>query len=162
MIPIHYTFSIATKSDADAVFALYQSLIGTPGCTWNAYYPTIEFVHSDIQLQSLYILKDTQGKIIAAASCGGERELEDFDWNLKNPCELARVAVSSAMHNQGIGSYLLKQVITAVKARGFDGICMLVGIENDAALALYAKFGFERLDAVHMYEHDFYQYRLSL
>jgi ribosomal protein S18 acetylase RimI-like enzyme len=49
-----------------------------------------------------------------------------------------------------------------VKARGFDGIRMLVSVHNLHALALYDKNGFQRLDIVHMYGLEFYRYQLVL
>ncbi len=143
------------------MFALYRSLIGTPGCTWSDAYPTYDLVERDIRTGSLYVLKDAQGKIAAAAAAGPDDELKDLPWDMKNPCELARVAVSAACQNQGIGTHLLKQVISAVQARGFDGIRMLVGCGNPHALALYDKNGFERLDVVYLYGHDFYRYQMA-
>lgn len=135
-------------------------MIGTPGCTWSDVYPTEELVHRDIRTQSLYVLKDAQGNLIAAAAAGPDDELKDLPWELENPCELARVAVSPAIQNKGIGSYLLQQVVAAVKARGFDGIRMLVSVHNPHAIALYDKNGFTRLDEVHRYGYEFYRYHM--
>lgn len=158
---MEYAFLAAQEADAPAVYALYRSLIGTPGCTWSDEYPTEELVLRDIRIQSLYVLKDTQGRLVAAAFAGPDDELKDLSWDPQNPCELARVAVDLSLQNQGIGSYLLKQVIAAVKARGFDGIRMLVAISNHHALALYDKNGFQRLDEVQMYGHKFYRYQMK-
>jgi ribosomal protein S18 acetylase RimI-like enzyme len=157
-----YAFSLAQETDAADVFKLCRSMIGTPGCTWSDEYPDEDVVHLDIRTSSLYVLKDPQGKLIAAAAAGPDDELKDLSWDMENPCELARVAVAVNMQNRGIGSYLLGHVITAVKARGFDGIRMLVSVGNPHALALYDKNGFTRLDIVHMYGHDFYRYQMAL
>lgn len=157
---MQYAFLTASAADADEVSALYQSLIGTPGCTWSVDYPTPDFVERDIRSGSLYILKDEQGRLIAAASAGPDNELEDFAWKPQHPCELARVAVALPYQRQGVGSYLLRRVIADVEARGFDGIRMLVAVNNPHALALYDKHGFERMDIVHLYGFDFYQYQM--
>jgi ribosomal protein S18 acetylase RimI-like enzyme len=159
---LQYAFMLALEADASAVFALCQSLIGTPGCTWNEHYPTAELVQADIRARSLYVLKDAQGAIVAAAAAGGERELDDLAWGPENPCELARVGVSLSYQRQGIGSYLLKQVIKAVKRRGFDGIVMLVSTSNTTALSLYEKHGFTRCGEINRYGFDFYRYQLDL
>ncbi len=158
---MRFTFSLAQQTDAAAVFALYQSLIGTPGCTWNEYYPDEALVTRDMETGSLYILKDERGALIAAASAGPDDELEELQWDMDHPCELARVAVSISMQNRGVGSFLLQRVISAVKARGFDGIRMLVNVANPHALALYDKNGFQRLDTVRMYGHEFYRYQMK-
>jgi ribosomal protein S18 acetylase RimI-like enzyme len=155
-----YTFSLAQETDAQVVFALYNAMIGTPGCTWSDDYPTADLVERDIQTGSLYILRDLQGNLIAAAAAGPDDELADMPWDMQNPCELARVAVTLPYQSRGVGSYLLQSVIADVKARGFDGIRMLVSINNPHALALYDKNGFTRLDKVHMYNYDFYRYQM--
>jgi ribosomal protein S18 acetylase RimI-like enzyme len=157
---VDYIFVLAQEADAPAVFALYRGMIGTPGCTWSDVYPTEEIVLRDIRTGSLYVLRDARGQIIAAAAAGPDDELRDLPWNMRNPCELARVAVALPLQNRGVGSRLLQHVIPAVKARGFDGIRMLVSIGNFSALALYDKNGFTRLDEVHMYGHDFYRYQI--
>ena len=159
---MHYTFSTARAADAPAVLTLYQSLIGTPGCTWSGDYPTGEFVRNDIRAGALYVLKDEQGALIAAASAGGERELDDLVWTPQNPCELARVGVALPLQHQGIASYLLKQVMEAVKQRGFDGIILLVSIHHAAAIALYEKHGFTRCGEINRYGFDFYRYQSML
>ncbi len=151
---------LAQKADASAVFTLYQSLIGTPGCTWNKDYPTQDFVKADIEAESLYILKDQTGNIIAAASAGGERELDDLPWSPENPCELARVAVALPVQHQGVGSYLLQHVIEAFTQRGFDGIVMLVSPNNTAAIALYKKHGFTQCGSIHRYGFAFDRYQI--
>ena len=156
-----YAFSLAQSADAADVFALYRSMIGRPGCTWSDEYPTLDLIRRDIRTGSLYVLKDSQNQLVAAAAAGPDNDLEDFVWKPKHPCELARIAVAVPYQNKGVGSYLLKKVIDAVKARGFDGIRMLVSVSNPPALALYDKHGFERLDKVHMFGFDFYRYQMA-
>lgn len=157
---MHYIFSTARAADAQAVFALYQSLIGTPGCTWSDEYPTEELVADDIRAGALYVLKDEQGTLLATASAGGERELDDLAWKPQNPCELARVGVALPFQHRGVASYLLKQVINAVQLRGFDGIILLVSIHHAAAIALYEKHGFTCCGELNRYGFDFYRYQL--
>lgn len=157
---MNYAFSLAQKADASAVLALYRGMIGTPGCTWNDEYPTYDLVERDIRTGSLYVLRDARNQIVAAAAAGPDDELKDLPWNMRNPCELARVAVALPLQNQGVGSRLLKQLIPDVKARGFDGIRMFVSVGNFSALALYDKNGFTRLDEVRMYGFDFYRYQM--
>ncbi|MBN1777615.1 MAG: GNAT family N-acetyltransferase [Clostridiales bacterium] len=156
-----YLFSLARETDAKAIFSLYKSMIGTPGCTWSDEYPAFALIERDIRTGSLYILKDSSGQLVAAAAAGPDDELEDFISTPKHPCELARIAVAVPHQNHGIGSYLLEQVIAAIKSRGFDGIRMLVSVNNPPALALYDKHGFERLDVVHMFGLDFYRYQMA-
>ena len=154
-----YIFTLAKTDDVPEVWHLYKSLVGTPGCTWSDDYPAIENVESDIAAQSLYILKNGD-KLISAAFAGYCDELAEFEWQCKNPCELARIGVEPSMQGQGIGSLMLKNVIDAAQTRGFDGIRMLVSRSNPAALAMYDKNGFTRLDEVRMFDIDFYRYEM--
>lgn len=157
---MNYAFSLAQETDAPAVFALYRGMIGTPGCTWSDEYPTFDLVLRDIHADSLYILRDSQENLIAAATAGPDDELKDLQWDIQTPCELARVAVAIPLQSKGVGSFLLQSVMAAIKTRGFDGICMLVSIGNPHALALYDKNGFTRLDTVQLYGYDFYRYQM--
>ncbi|NDV45934.1 GNAT family N-acetyltransferase [Paludibacter sp. 221] len=157
-----YFFALAKRSDTPEILKLYRSLIGTPGCTWHSEYPNREITESDIDAESLYMITDKSHKIIAVATAGKDNELDELDWESKNPCYLARVGVLTEKQGLGIGGLLLKKVIFAVKKRGFDGIRMLVSPDNTAALALYKHYGFAKRSEVYMYDHDYLCYELIL
>ena len=110
----NYTFSLAAYDDIPEIVRLYNSLVGTPGCTWDIEYPSKETAESDIHSDSLYILK-SDNKIIAAASIGAFDELWDLEWKPKNPCELARIGVLPTMQKQGIGTIILRHVMNIAK-----------------------------------------------
>ena len=155
-----YCFSQARDRDMAEIMALYHSLMGTPGCTWNTEYPTEEIVAADIENGSLYVLRNESDRIIAVAAAGVSDELEALSWGLNKPCDLARIGVSPEMQCQGVGTIILRNVVDAVKARGFDGIRMLVSKTNPAALALYDKNRFQRCGETHMYGFDFHCYQM--
>ena len=135
-----YTFSTAREADANGVFALYKSLIGTPGCTWSDDYPTYDLVERDIRTGSLYILRDELGALIAAAAAGPDDELREFHWDAQNPCELARVAVALSRQNRGIGSCLLQRVIPRGASFQFHaGPQLAVDLDNQRDLAAQAR-----------------------
>ncbi len=157
-----YHFAVAEKTDYEDILDLYHSLIGTPGCTWSAEYPSREIVQEDIDNRSLYVLRDDRGRIIAVAAAGVSDELEKLHWSQERPCDLARIGVSPEMQGRGVGTMMLRQVMDAVWERGFDGIRMLVSKSNPAALALYDKNGFQRCGETFMYGIDFYCYELRL
>jgi ribosomal protein S18 acetylase RimI-like enzyme len=155
-----FTFSLAGKEDIPAIAAIYRSLVGTPGCTWDEEYPNRETAEQDLARQALYVLKKGAA-IIAVASVGAFDELQDLPWKPQNPCELARIGVSPPLQNKGIGTAILRHVMEAAKAKGFDGIRMLVSKTNEAALALYEKNGFERCGEVNRFDIDFYCYQIE-
>ncbi|NLO48750.1 MAG: GNAT family N-acetyltransferase [Clostridiales bacterium] len=155
-----YIFQPAGCDDIPEIVNLYNSLVGTPGCTWNFDYPSKETAESDLSSHSLYVLKK-DGKIVAAASVGEFNELGHLSWTPENPCELARIGVFRAMHNQGIGTIILQHIIKTAMEKGFDGIRMLVSKTNPAALALYEKNGFARCGETYMFDIDFYCYEMK-
>jgi ribosomal protein S18 acetylase RimI-like enzyme len=157
----NYEFLLACYDDVPEIMDVYHSLIGTPGCTWSLDYPDKETVQSDIDSSSLYVLKE-RNKIIAVAAAGVSDELAHLQWDLKKPCELARVGVVTPFQNCGVGTIILQNVIAAVKQRGFDGIIMLVSKTNPAALALYDKNGFEKCGEAFMYDIDFFCYKKAI
>ncbi|HZK34764.1 MAG TPA: GNAT family N-acetyltransferase [Bacillota bacterium] len=156
-----YEFSLAEQDDIPQIINIYHSLIGTPGCTWSLSYPNRETAESDLDSNSLYVLKKN-GTIIAVASLGEFNELEHLQWTLKVPCELARIGVIPTLHRQGIGSTILKNIIKTAKQKGFDGIRMLVSKCNPSALALYNKNGFKKCGEVNMHDNDFYCYQIKI
>ncbi len=156
----HARASAVAISLRSSIINIYHSLIGTPGCTWSADYPCKDTAWSDIENKSLYILKENS-KIIAAASAGAFDELAHLQWELENPCELARLGVLPSFQKRGIGTIILQNVIAAVKEKGFDGIRMLVSKTNPAALALYHKNGFKQCGETFMYDIDFYCYQMK-
>jgi ATP-binding cassette subfamily B protein len=153
-------FGLATRGDIPEILSLYASLIGTPGCTWNAEYPNAETVECDLSNNWLYTLK-REGKIIAAASAGKFDDWEHLQWSAENPCELARIGVLPSMHRQGIGGVMLRHIITEMKRQGFGGIRFIVSKSNEAALALYEKNGFKRCGETFVFDIDWYCLELS-
>lgn len=134
----------AVKEDAEQVFALYTSRIGTKGCTWDDEYPSFELVKRDIERNSLYAVYDGD-KVVAAAVCGEDRDLRGFDlWSgeVKNPCELERVGILEEYQGMHLVSRLLKHIEADMIEQGFDGMLLLVDPENDRARGLYQHLGF--------------------
>ena len=149
----NYEFRLANYDEISEIMDIYHSLIGTPGCTWDLYYPSRETAEYDINNGFLYVLKNGE-KIIAVASAGNLDELGDLQWKLRNPCELARIGVMPTMQKQGIGSVLLKHIINAMADKGYDGMRFTAWKNNLAALALYNKNGFEKCGEVFRFGRD--------
>jgi ribosomal protein S18 acetylase RimI-like enzyme len=154
-----YDFCLAHEKDISAIMNFYHGLIGIRGCTWNLDYPHETNVTQDIGNNSLYLLKE-KNNIIAVAAAGVSNELQELQWSIKNPCDLARIGVSFNRQNKGIGTIMLNMVINAVKKRGFDGIRMIVSKNNTSALALYNKNGFIKCGETNMYNIDFCCYEM--
>ena len=161
-----FEISKALPEDAEEIFAIYDDLKGSPGCTWDENYPTLEFVRNDIEKRdSLYKVTDG-GRIIAAAYLGEFEEVERpdcIDRSIKRLGELSRVGVRRGYHRKGAAFGLITHLLGEAEKLGFDGVMLLVGTENISAIALYEKSGFQNCGETFLYEtHWFcYQYKLK-
>ncbi|MCM1164904.1 MAG: GNAT family N-acetyltransferase [Lachnospiraceae bacterium] len=155
----------ALPADAEEIYAIYGQRKGSPGCTWDEHYPTLEFVRHDIEERnSLYKLTE-DGKIIAAAYLGDfeEREVpECFDKSVKRRGEFSRVGVRREYHRKGYAERLLRFLLAEAPKLGYDGLILLVGTENLGAMALYEKLGFQRRGDGVMYGTHWYFYEYIL
>lgn len=160
-----YEIEIADMSHTVEILSIYQSLIGSPGCSWNEAYPALEDVETDIKTGSLYMMCGADRKVIAAAAAGRDEELEPLDcWNgeITRPCGLARVGVRREYQNQGIAKILIRQIEKDVIRREFDGIHFLVSKTNAGALAVYHKLGYQRCGETALYDINWYCYEKKL
>ena len=159
-----FEISKALPGDAEEITAIYDALKGSPGCTWDESYPTLEFVRNDIEgRDSLY--KVTEGeKIIAAAYLGEFEETERpecFDNTAERLGELSRVGVRREYHRKGVAFGLITHLLREAEKLGFDGVALLVGTENRAAMRLYEKAGFERCGETFLYDTHWYCYQIK-
>jgi ribosomal protein S18 acetylase RimI-like enzyme len=61
---------------------------------------------------------------------------------------ISNIAVLSAYQGQGLGKYLLSQVEKTARERGFNKISLTVDLENERALSLYTRTGFNVIETV--------------
>jgi ribosomal-protein-alanine N-acetyltransferase len=59
--------------------------------------------------------------------------------------DVQTIAVSPKAQGKGLGSLLLNELISQALDRGCDQLMLEVRSDNDSALALYARFGFEEV-----------------
>lgn len=153
-----FTITPARPGDEKEVFLLYRSLLGTPGCTWNQDYPSLELVAGDIARGSLYCLRGPEGELWGAASAGEDdpdiRPLTCWNQAARHSCELARVGIRRDLQGKGLARELVLHILKDAPLRGFDTIRLLVSRENPAALALYRRLGFVTRGKVRMYGVD--------
>ncbi|MBI5228655.1 GNAT family N-acetyltransferase [Candidatus Micrarchaeota archaeon] len=61
----------------------------------------------------------------------------------KDYAKILGLAVLEEFRSNGIGSKLLKKALACIKLRKKKSACMLVAVDNQAALRLYARYGFK-------------------
>lgn len=145
-----------SANELDAVMDLYQSYIGTPGCTWDENYPNREILLDDYSSGGLYGLY-IDDKLIGAISVCEENYLDELlCWN--QACgakEIARVVISPQHREKHYGTLLLQMLFSHLQKQGTKAIHLLVSPDNHRAFQLYCKFQFETRGKFFLYTHDY-------
>lgn len=147
----------ARPQDTGAVLALYRSLIGLPGTTWNQYYPGPEDVENDIARGSLWCLWGPDGTLWGAASLGeDDQDIRDLSFwaPAENSCELTRIGIRKDLHGKGLAEAFVRRLLQNAAREGRDMARLLVSDRNPAALRLYQKLDFTPCGRTRMYEVD--------
>ncbi|NED94357.1 ribosomal protein S18-alanine N-acetyltransferase [Phytoactinopolyspora alkaliphila] len=61
------------------------------------------------------------------------------------PADIQTIAVAPAHQRRGVGATLMDALITEARARAAGSLLLEVRADNDAALAFYGRYGFERI-----------------
>ncbi|MBD8080482.1 ribosomal protein S18-alanine N-acetyltransferase [Cellulosimicrobium arenosum] len=87
-------------------------------------------------------------------------------WFDGDVAQVMTIGVDPALQHQGVGSALLEALIGRSRAIGAEALLLEVRVDNDPALAMYAKYGFEQLGVRKRYyqpeDVDAYTMRLEL
>lgn len=159
-----YVVRKVKENELEVILSIYNSLIGTSGCTWSLDYPNIDDVKGDFLNDSLYVIMDND-QIIGAAAAGYSDEFEHllcWDKDIKKACDLSRVGVRSDFQGKGVAQFLLSFLENDVVKREFDGMHFIVSKTNPKALSLYNKMGYKCVGDVYMYDNDWYCYEKKL
>lgn len=159
----------AQMEDADAVYALYHSLIDAPYSTWSEDYPTREDVQEDVSHGWTLVMRDAEGNIAAAiALLPGEQEPEFAEiaaWypDVKRWACPARLGVALDHQGKGLARHMLRAAMDCARANGCDGVRFLVAKSNPVAQRSYAKLGFDICSEAEMWGERWlcYQKRLA-
>ena len=101
----------AKKEDVESILKLYKSQLGEPFCAWDDGYPCEENIADDLSRESLFIMKDGNGDILAAISVDQDENVENLTcWTpkLQPGAELSRLAVRLDLQNGGIAREMIR------------------------------------------------------
>lgn len=118
----------ATRADVERVAAIERSSFSdpwTPGA----------FRSAADESNLLFLVAEHEGTVVGYA----------VSWCVVDQAELANLAVASEARGIGIGGRLLDVAISAAREAGCDTMHLEVRESNQAARALYASRGFERV-----------------
>ena len=158
---------LADHADAEAIFALYHSLIDMPGGTWDEEYPSKEIVEHDLAHHDVLVMRDVYGKIISAIVVEPmEDELAETeaDWytDVQRWAELSRLGVDKSMQGKGIAKKMLLAAMDFCRERGYEAVRFLVSKSNPAPQRAYAKLNFDVCGEAYLYEHHWLCYQKRL
>ena len=159
------TIELATPKDADAIWALYRSLLCEPYSTWDEDYPSREIVDEDLLHNDVLVLRLDEGGIGAAIVVEKDGEIEaDVPWypDVTRWCALGRLGVARGMQGRGIARRMLTGAMAHAKAQGYEAVRFLVGAHNVPALRSYAVLGFEVCGRARMWDEDWLCYEKRL
>ena len=154
-----------TASEKEEILALYKSQLGREFCPWTEFYPTEKEIDFDLSRDSLFVMKNKAGRIIAAISIDLDANVEALPcWStsLQPGGELSRLAVAIDCQNQGIARKLMAGAMEELRRQGFKSVHILVAKENKKALASYKVFEYETVGACFLHEHDYWCYEKAL
>ncbi|MEW4568261.1 GNAT family N-acetyltransferase [Tautonia sp. JC769] len=97
-------------------------------------------------------LEDSAGRAAATATTWDMAGFERLDGRLR--AGLIDVGVASESRRQGLGKYLIREVIRYHIQRGIHAIAVQTRAANAAALGLYQSLGFEPVDEATLYRLD--------
>ena len=114
-------------SDVNAVVAIESEAFATP---WQSE-TFLGLIGRDTV--ELLVMTDVSADVIGYAVL----------WCITDQGELANLAVAPALRGNGLGGHLLRSVMRIARDRGVKKLFLEVRASNQAALALYAGFGFD-------------------
>ena len=158
-------FDRVRESEQEMVLAIYRSMVGPPGCTWDLGYPDEREIMSDLSREALYCMRGQDEKILGLISVDEDEAVAALPlWNQKaeKPAELARLAVIKEYQNRGLARRLILSAMDVLKKQGYDTVRFLVSPGNKKALSSYAKLDFEYRGRAFLYEKEWFLYEKKL
>lgn len=156
-------FRHAEPTEAQAILDLYQSVIGTPFCTWNEFYPGMEEIEADLAAGNLFVLAEGD-RLLGAVSVCPENELDGLTcWtSCENAGEFARVVIRPDAQGRGFSHLLVRNVLDEMRNRGLECVHISVAVRNIPAQKCYLHFGFREAGTANMWGNDYLLYELQL
>ena len=161
-----YTIELAEKKDAQAIYALYRSLIDMPYGTWDEEYPSLEIVEHDLEYQDVLVMRDKDRSIVAAIAISDDDDDFDGDDIHWYPgvrfIALSRLGVDKRLQGKGIAKKMLLAAMELCRQRGYEAVRFLVSKSNPAPQRAYAKLNFDVCGEINLYEHQWLCYQKRL
>lgn len=121
-----------TKGDLETVLEIEQSLF--PNDAWSVEMFKDEL--AEVPLSRYVVIAELDNRIIGYASLRFVGSQGDIN----------TIAIREVFQQKGFGKQLLQHLLTVAKEKGVREIFLEVRVDNQLAIELYRKAGFEKLD----------------
>jgi len=138
------TIRIATPHDAEAIAAIYASIVANTVISFELEPPSPEEMRSRIvsTLQRLpwLVSVDDDGNVDGYVYAGRHRERAAYQWSVDTTAY-----VRADRRGQGVGRKLYERLFAELADLGYCQAFAGIALPNDASVALHEALGFERL-----------------
>jgi len=158
----------AKKADAEAVYALYHSLIDTPYSTWSEEYPSREQVYSDVENGKTLVMRNRANRIVSAIAVLSAEDEPEFEniapWyaDASKWAIPARLGVAADMQGLGIAKRMLAAAMDYARDNGCDAVRFLVAKRNPIPQRAYASLMFDVCGEAEMWRETWLCYQKRL
>jgi len=104
--------------------------------------------------QFLDYLAQPERSIFLVAMVDGIARAYAVAYHTASRAEIDSIAVSTTHRGKGIAAALLRRAMNSLRKRGLSSVFLNVRLDNDAAIRLYRKLGFERIRQISGYYED--------
>lgn len=147
----------AKVTDTEEILSLYRTHLFGPA-DWDETYPSKDTIAFDLSRNALFVMKNSDGEIIATASIDSDEEVEKLDcWdkNLQPSGEVSRICVRDDMKNNGIAKKMMQFVFDKLKNEGCKSVHILVKTGHIVAMKSYAHLNFKSVGECNLFNKDF-------
>ncbi|MEW6081889.1 MAG: ribosomal protein S18-alanine N-acetyltransferase [Bacillota bacterium] len=117
-----------TLDDIDQVLAIERCAFPSP---WSERAFVSEITENAM---AHYVVVERAGVVVAYSGM----------WLILDEAHITNIAVHSRVRRQGVGGFLLSQMLARAAARGCQRMTLEVRVSNSAAQLMYHRFGFQR------------------
>jgi len=148
LIQKNYTLRRFSPADLDAVIDINRI------CLPENYAPYF-FLDAYNSLPETFLVAEIQGRVVGYIMCRLEHGFSDFKrLRFAKKGHIISVAVLPEFRQMGIGYSLVEDVLSALAAMHADECYLEVRMNNDPAIKLYRRMGFEVIRTIPRYYFD--------
>lgn len=148
-----YQFNQADNSMLDEIYGIYlrtrATLFENGILQWDNLYPSREYFQECIHEGTMYVL--IEDNIILGHVVLNESQTEEWrniPWEGSHPIVIHSLMIDPEIQGKGLGSDFVRTCECFSKERGYSSVRLDAFSENEKALHLYSKLGYQQRDSV--------------